>query len=108
MVELSADHCRSIFEAVITPIWKSLGLEDDNSIVSDNLDACSDLVEILYQLVAIQSKEQWLRFSHSPSSMSNSRSSSQANGKDVFLNLGCCWLMSMSRVPCRLSTNPCR
>lgn len=83
MLKIRADVGRSIFEAVMTMIRKSLSMENNSSAYMCNPEADSDLVETLDRLVVAQSKEQWLRFSRQPGAKSYSRPSSQADGRDL-------------------------
>jgi hypothetical protein len=63
VLDAKVDDGRSIFEVVLTPIRKFLSMDNNTNLVSDNVEAGIDLMEVLYQLMAVQSKEQWLRFS---------------------------------------------
>jgi hypothetical protein len=81
-IGLDADFYCSIFDAVITPIRKSLNLDSNAPIAIVSIDVGSNLMEVLCVLVGVQSKEQWLRFSLQMASNSLIRPSSKMKGQD--------------------------
>ncbi len=62
------------------PIRESLGLDGNTQVAVDKIEAGSNLMEILNQLVATQSREQWSRFLLQPGPTSYSRPSSLVKG----------------------------
>jgi hypothetical protein len=58
----------------------SLSLDNTTQVSTDEIEAGSDLMEVLHDLVATQSNEQWLRLSVQPVSSSHGRPSSKGKG----------------------------
>ena len=65
---------------MITPIKKSLRLDKKDPATMDSIEAGSDLMDVLNQLVATQSRDQWLRFALKPGSSSYNHQISKAKG----------------------------
>lgn len=70
----------SIFDLVATSIEKTLSSDPDRIVSRDNIERCTRLMEILSQLAAVQSSEQWLKFSYQQSSDFSERSFSLVKG----------------------------
>lgn len=77
---MAADDCHRVFETVIASIKKSLSSDTKDSASVDRIEAGSDLMDVLNQLVATQSRDQWLRFALQPGTSSNNHQSSKARG----------------------------
>ncbi|ERF71802.1 hypothetical protein EPUS_01717 [Endocarpon pusillum Z07020] len=67
-----------VFDTVIASIKKSLSSDTKDSASLDKIEAGSDLMDVLNQLVATQSRDQWVRFALQPGTTSNNHQSFKA------------------------------
>lgn len=77
----AADDCHRVFETVITPIRKSLSLDTKDPASVDGIEAGNGLMDVMNQLVATQSRDQWLRFALQPGTNSNNHQSFNSRGQ---------------------------